>query len=146
MANWLSYKYVLDGILNIYINPINKRAWSMPSYLQIWVDEGDWDRAARFAFVELEPAAAAAIPAPCIRSAFLSVAPALRFRLRPSPCGVALMEFDSESEREAAMAVQPVHHRGDVVKLQRVEDTNDRFVRELAWLAHVVVWNFPEEH
>jgi len=44
------------------------------------------------------------------------------------------------------MAVQPVHHRGDVVKLQRVEDTNDRFVRELAWLAHVVVWNFPEEH
>jgi len=56
------------------------------------------------------------------------------------------MEFDSESEREAAMAVQPVHHRGDVVKLQRVEDTNDRFVRELAWLTHVVVWNFPEEH
>jgi len=44
------------------------------------------------------------------------------------------------------MAVQPVHHHGDVVKLHRVEDTNDRFVRELAWLAHVVVWNFPEEH
>lgn len=95
----------------------------MPSYLQIWVDEGDWDRAARFAFVELEPAAAAAIPASCIRSVFLSVAPALPFRLHPSPRGVALMEFDSESEREAAMAVQPVHHRGDVVKLQRVEDT-----------------------
>ena len=56
------------------------------------------------------------------------------------------MEFDSESEREAAMAVQPVHHCGDVAKLQRVEDTNDRFVRELAWLAHVGMWNFPEEH
>jgi hypothetical protein len=39
-----------------------------------------------------------------------------------------------------------VHHYGDIIKLQWVEDTNDRFVRELAWLAHVVVWNFPEEH
>ena len=57
----------------------NDLAADDPDYLQIWVDEGDWDRAARFAFVELEPAAAAAIPASCIRSAFLSVAPALHF-------------------------------------------------------------------
>lgn len=83
-----------------------------PSYLQIWVDDGDWDRAGRFAFVKLESALAAAIPAPCIRSAFINVAPALRFCLRPSSRGVALMEFDSAADREAAMEVQPVHHHG----------------------------------
>lgn len=31
-------------------------------------------------------------------------------------------------------------------ELLRVEDTNDRFVRELAWLSHVVVWKYPKEH
>ncbi|CAN6275154.1 unnamed protein product [Urochloa humidicola] len=44
------------------------------------------------------------------------------------------------------MALQPVSYRGSSVKLQRVEETDDRFIREPVWLGHVVCWNYPEEH
>ncbi|XP_012698963.1 formin-like protein 7 [Setaria italica] len=44
------------------------------------------------------------------------------------------------------MGVQPVHLNGATVKLERAEDTDDCFIREPAWLAHVAIWNLPEEH
>ncbi|CAN6343967.1 unnamed protein product [Urochloa humidicola] len=117
-----------------------------PYYVQIWVREGDWDRAARYAFVLLKPVTANANPAPLIRAALGSAAPHLRFQMFPSSRGVSLLFFDSAGDREAAMAVQPVEYNGSTVKLERVEETGDRFLREPAWLAHVVCWNYPEEH
>ncbi|CAN6222677.1 unnamed protein product [Urochloa humidicola] len=117
-----------------------------PEYVEIWVREGDWARAARCAFVNLEPITAAANPAPLIRAAFFRVALHLQFQLAPSHHGVSMMRFASPAAREAAMVLQPIVHEGSTVKLLRVEDTDDRFVREPEWLAHVVCWNYPEEH
>jgi hypothetical protein len=79
----------------------------------------------------------------CLPFLFQKENPRIR---RPSSLGVALMKYDTAADQEATMELQLVHHCGDVVKLQQVEDTNDRFIRELARLTHVVVWNFPEEH
>ncbi|CAO1943882.1 unnamed protein product [Urochloa humidicola] len=117
-----------------------------PEYVEIWVDEGDWDRASRCVFVQLEPLIAAANPAPLIRAAFQSNAPGLRFQMLPSSRGVALLHFNNADEREEAMELQPLLHQGTQVQLERVEDTDDRFLREPEWLAQVVVWNFPKEH
>ncbi|CAN6165071.1 unnamed protein product [Urochloa humidicola] len=117
-----------------------------PDYVKIWVREGDWDRAARYAFVLLEPVSAAANPAPLIRAAFGSVAPHLNFQMFPSSRGVSLLYFGSAGRREEAMAVQPIEYNGNTVKLERVEETGDRFLREPGWLAHVVCCNYPEEH
>ncbi|CAN6205597.1 unnamed protein product [Urochloa humidicola] len=117
-----------------------------PDYVEVWVEEGDWDRAARFAFVDVTPVTAAANPAPLIRGAFIHAAPQLRFQMWPSSRGVSLMYFGSAADREAAMAVQPVPYRGSLLKLQRVEETDDRFIREPAWVGHIVCWNYPEEH
>ncbi|CAD6235852.1 unnamed protein product [Miscanthus lutarioriparius] len=72
--------------------------------------------------------------------------PQLRFQLLPSSRGVALLHFGSAEAREAAMHAQPIQLNGTVVRLERVESTDDRFIREPAWLAHVAAWNFPEEH
>ncbi|CAN6331823.1 unnamed protein product [Urochloa humidicola] len=49
-----------------------------PEYVEVWVAEGDWQRVAHFAYVELEPVTAAANPAPTIRGALLRAAPHLR--------------------------------------------------------------------
>ncbi|CAO2199126.1 unnamed protein product [Urochloa humidicola] len=115
-------------------------------YVEVWVAEGDWGRAARYAYVEMEPVTAAANPAPLIRGALLRAAPNLRYQIVPSAHGAALLHFSSAAAREHAMALQPFEHHGTLVKLGRIENTDDRFVRESAWLAHVVCWNFPEEH
>lgn len=93
------------------------------------MEEGDWERAARFAFVNVELVTAAANPAPLIRAAFLSTALALRYQLLPSSRGVSLMYFRSAGDREVAMVAQPVAHAGSLVKLERVE-TDDCFIRE----------------
>uniref|UniRef100_K4A0X3 DUF4283 domain-containing protein n=1 Tax=Setaria italica TaxID=4555 RepID=K4A0X3_SETIT len=119
---------------------------SGPDYLKIWVAEGDWEHAVRFSFVEVEPPGAAVNPAPLIHSAFHVAVPQLRFQLLPSSRGVALVHFGTAAAREAAMAVQPIRLNRTVVHLERVEDTDDRFLRESAWLAHVATWNLPEEH
>ncbi|CAN6167308.1 unnamed protein product [Urochloa humidicola] len=115
-------------------------------YVEVWVAEGDWERAARYAYVELEPLSAAANPAPLIRGALLRAAPTLRYQILPSAHGVALLHFDTVAAREEALLLQPIEHHGTLVKLNRIENTDDRFVREPAWLAHVVCWNYPEEH
>ncbi|CAO2043010.1 unnamed protein product [Urochloa humidicola] len=117
-----------------------------PEYVEVWVEEGDWERAARFAFVELEPVTATANPAPTIRGALLRAAPRLRYQMLPSAHGVALLHFNSAADREEAMQLQPIHHHGTLVKLGRIEETDDCFYREPAWLALVTCWNFPEEH
>ncbi|KAK8447304.1 hypothetical protein SEVIR_8G043301v4 [Setaria viridis] len=44
------------------------------------------------------------------------------------------------------MQVQPIRLNGIGVRLERVDDTDDRFIREPTWLAHVAAWNLPEEH
>ncbi|CAN6345375.1 unnamed protein product [Urochloa humidicola] len=115
-------------------------------YVEVWVEEGDWARAARYAYVEIEPVTAAANPAPMIRGALLRVAPHLRYRILPSAHGVALLHFPSAAAREEAVALQPVEYHESLVKIGRIENTDDRFIREPAWLAFVVCWNFPEEH
>ncbi|CAO2043530.1 unnamed protein product [Urochloa humidicola] len=115
-------------------------------YVEICVAEGDWARAARYAYVTMEPVTAAANPAPTIRGALLRTAAHLRYRILPSAHGVALLHFDTAIAREQAMALQPFEYHGSLVKLDRVENTDDRFIREPAWLAFVVCWNFPEEH
>ena len=50
-----------------------------PEYIEVWVEEGDWEKASRTAFVYLEPLLGAANPAPLIRAALFSVAPDLRY-------------------------------------------------------------------
>nr|XP_034570764.1 extensin-like [Setaria viridis] len=100
-----------------------------PDYLEVWVNE-----------------AAAAAPSPLIHAALHVAAPHLRFQLLPSPRGVALLHFGSPAAREMAMDVQPVHLNGATVTLERAEETDDRFVREPEWLAHVAIWNLPPEH
>ncbi|CAN6206901.1 unnamed protein product [Urochloa humidicola] len=117
-----------------------------PEYVEVWVAEGDWAQAARFAYVEIEPVTAAANLAPAIRGALLRAAPHLRYRILPSAHGVTLLHFDSAVARENAMALQPFQYHGAWIELERIENTDDRFVREPAWLALVVCWNFPEEH
>ena len=39
-----------------------------PDYVEVWVDEGDWEKASKTAFVYLEPLLGAANPAPLIRT------------------------------------------------------------------------------
>ncbi|CAN6269768.1 unnamed protein product [Urochloa humidicola] len=117
-----------------------------PEYVQIWIREGNWNRAARFATATIDPPAAAANLAPLIRGMFLNAAPELSFQFVPSSHGAALLHFSSAQAREEAMAIQPLHHDGTTISLTRVEETDDRFIREPAWLALVVVWNYPEEH
>ncbi|RCV31712.1 hypothetical protein SETIT_6G200100v2 [Setaria italica] len=117
-----------------------------PDYLEVWVNEGDWDHASRFAFVYVDPLAAAAAPSPLIHAALHVAEPHMRFQLLPSPRGVALLHFGSPAAREMAMDVQPVHINGATVTLERAEETDDRFVREPEWLAHVAIWNLPPEH
>jgi hypothetical protein len=98
-----------------------------PDYVEVWVSEGDWEEAARFAHVEVEPPTAALTPAPLIHAAFNSAAPTLRFQLLPSSRGVALLRFGNAAARESAMAAQPFRLRGATVTLKRVEESEDRF-------------------
>lgn len=115
-------------------------------YCEVCVEEGDSARASRYAFVEIDPPAAATAPAPLIHAAFNFAAPGLCFQILPSAHGVALLHFGSPEAREAAMSAQPFHVGGATVSLGRIEETTDRFVHEPTWLVEVAVWNFPEEH
>lgn len=103
-----------------------------PDYLEIWVVEGNWEHAAHFAFVEIEPPTAAANPTPLIYTAFNIAAPQLRFQILLSSCGLALLHFGSAVAWEAGMLVQPIHVNGTTIRLERVEETDDRFIREPA--------------
>jgi hypothetical protein len=115
-------------------------------YCEVCVEEGDSARASRYAFVEIDPPAAATAPAPLIHAAFNSAVPCLCFQILPSAHGVAPLHFGSPEAREAAMSAQPFHVGGATVSLGRIEETTDRFVHEPAWLVEVAVWNFPEEY
>nr|TKV94400.1 LOW QUALITY PROTEIN: hypothetical protein SEVIR_9G292300v2 [Setaria viridis] len=115
-----------------------------PDYLEVWVNEGDWEHASRFAFVYVAPPSCCRGPLP--PDPRCAPPPHLRFQLLPSPRGVALLHFGSPAAREMAMDVQPVHLNGATVTLERAEETDDRFVREPEWLAHVAIWNLPPEH
>ncbi|CAN6300755.1 unnamed protein product [Urochloa humidicola] len=101
-----------------------------PEYVEVWVREGDWERASHYAYVELVPVTAAANPAPIIRGALLRAAPALRYQILPSAHGVALLYFHFTADREEAMLLQPLDYHGTLVKIGRIEDTDDRFVRQ----------------
>jgi hypothetical protein len=116
-----------------------------PEYMEVWVPEGDWSRAARCVFMHLEARGAAATPGPFIHAAMHSVMPGLHFEMTPSSRGV-LLSSPSCADREAAVGLQPFSHEDVEVRLERVEETEDRFVGVPEWLAHVVAWNFPEEH
>lgn len=117
-----------------------------PDYVETWVNEGNWERAARYAYVEVEPADVVANPAPLLHAAFLAAAPDLRFQILPSAHGVALLHFGCPAARELALLIEPLYIRGVTFRLRRLEETDDRFVRESEWLADVVCWNYPEEH
>ena len=117
-----------------------------PEYLEIWVPEGDWSRTAKCVFVHLDARGAAASPGPLIHAAMHSLIPGLRFEMTPSSHGVFLLRFLTCAEREAAVSLQPFSHEGVEIRLERVEVTEDPFVGTPEWLAHVVAWNFPEEH
>jgi hypothetical protein len=117
-----------------------------PDYVEVWVSEGDWEQAARFTHVEVEPPTAALTPVPLIHAAFNSAAPTLHFQLLPSSRGVALLRFGNAAARESAMAAQPFRLQGATVTVKRVEESEDHFFRPPQWLAEVMVLNFPEEH
>jgi len=109
-----------------------------PEYLEIWVPEGDWSRAAKCVFVHLDARGAAASPGPLVRAAMHSLIPGLRFEMTPSSHGVFLLRFLTCAAREAAVSLQPFSHEGVEIRLERVEETEDRFVGTPQWLAHVV--------
>ena len=57
-----------------------------------------------------------------------------------------LLRFCSAFGRELAMGLQPITYNGTMVRLERQEETDNRFIRMPDWLALVHVWDFPEEH
>jgi len=57
-----------------------------------------------------------------------------------------LLRFCSAFGREVAMGLQPITYNGTTVRLERQEETDNRFLRVPNWLALVHVWDFPEEH
>ena len=99
-----------------------------PEYLEVWVPEGDWTRAAKCVFVHLDARGAAASPGPFVRAAMHSLIPGLRFEMTPSSHGVFLLRFLTCAAREAAVSLQPFSHEGVEIRLERVEETEDRFV------------------
>ena len=57
-----------------------------------------------------------------------------------------LLRFCSAFGREVAMGLQPITYNGTVVRLERQEETDNRFIRVPNWLVLVHVWDYPEEH
>ena len=57
-----------------------------------------------------------------------------------------LLRFCSAFGCEVAMGLQPITYNGTTARLERQDETDNRFICMPYWLALVHVWDFPEEH
>jgi hypothetical protein len=120
-----------------------------PAFLQVWVPQGDWTEASRFAFAVISPAHAAVNPAPkiweALRHAFPAGAPP-QVDLLSSSRGTTLLRFSTSGDREMAVNHGRFAHADFTVDLECPEHTDNRFAAEVDWLVFVSARDFPLEH
>ncbi|CAO2041471.1 unnamed protein product [Urochloa humidicola] len=112
----------------------------------LWMPEGDMLFTFRIAFAFLNADAPQGNPAPFIRDAIYSVAPAQHYRMFPSSRGAMMLLFDSREQRDAVVNDQPIVHDGGRLTFERSEETSNRFVAIPEWLVAVSSLDFPPEH
>lgn len=105
-----------------------------PNFAEIWMPQGQWRAAARYAYCYVGEMAAPN-PAPFIRSVLDSVAQGLVFELLPSSRGSMLLRFRTTADCEFAISRSPVVFEGVKLELERSADTSNRFQHEPEWLA-----------
>ncbi|CAN6327691.1 unnamed protein product [Urochloa humidicola] len=114
--------------------------------LEVWLPRGRVDVAARLTFAYVHPSEVSVNAAPFIRAAISSVAPHVSVELLPSSRGTMLLRFATQADREHVRSFSPIHHAGGELKLERPQETNNRFFRAPDWLAYVAVVDYPPEH
>ncbi|CAN6210020.1 unnamed protein product [Urochloa humidicola] len=114
--------------------------------VEVWLPRGDVDAARRLAFADISPPEACTNAASFIRAALSTVAPLIPVELLPSSREVMLLRFASYVDREHVRTLSPINHDGAELKLERPEETSNRFFRSPDWLAYVSVVDYPPEH
>ena len=118
-------------------------------FLQVWVPQGDWVEASRYAFAFISPAHAAANPAPKVWGALRRIFPAgapPQVDLLPSSRGAMLLRFSTFGDRDSTVNLGRVDHADYSIEFVRPEDTDNRFTAEESWLVFVSASDFPLEH
>ncbi|CAO2206434.1 unnamed protein product [Urochloa humidicola] len=114
--------------------------------VEAWLPRGDVDAARRLAFADISPPEACVNAASFIRAALSSAAPLIPVELLPSSRGAMLLRFSCHADREHMRMLSPIQHDGAELKLERPEETSNRFFRSPDWLAYVSVVDYPPEH
>ncbi|CAN6308352.1 unnamed protein product [Urochloa humidicola] len=114
--------------------------------LEVWLPRGRRDVAGRLAFAYVHPPEVSASVALFIRSAITSVAPLVPVELLPSSRGAMILRFTCFADREYIRLRSPILFNGGELKLERPEETSNRFFRQPEWLAYVTVVDYPPEH
>ncbi|KAJ1271349.1 hypothetical protein BS78_06G122200 [Paspalum vaginatum] len=115
--------------------------------LGVWMPPGRPELAAVLAFVFVYPPERAANDAAAlIRDTLAAEAVGLHYTMLPSSRGAMQLRFPSPEERDAAVGYGPYLFEGGHLKLERAEDSPNRFTVELPWVAAVAAKDFPPEH